>query len=269
MIELTSAEYGDILPLLEGFPQQVLPFAICQGINPGRIFADRARDPQVALIWSTVGYFCLAGDPARLSNIADIQQVLLEVFIPASHAGGEDSFILIPSSAAWSERLAEVLPGQALEEIYRRPHIFDPVGFANAKARQKPIPPGMYLHAVDADLAQRLNILASWDSIDDFLRDGMGFVVLQDGEVASACTSVFSSLQKFEIDVHTAEGNRRQGLACACATAFIDACLESGIQPNWECFWDNDASTALAMKLGFKPLPDYPVCYLECSTRDG
>ena len=102
MIELTSSEYGDILPLLEGFPQQVLPYAICQGINPGRVFADRGSNPRVALIWTTVGYFFLAGDPAEATDLSEIRRVLLEIFLPASQAGGEDSFILIPSSPAWS-----------------------------------------------------------------------------------------------------------------------------------------------------------------------
>jgi hypothetical protein len=32
---------------------------------------------------------------------------------------------------------------------------------------------------------------------------------------------------------------------------------------NWECFWDNGPSSALAGKLGFSPLQDYPVYYWE------
>ena len=268
MIELTSSEYGEILPLLKEFPQRVLPYAICQGINPGRVFADRGSNPRVALIWTMVGYFFLAGDPAQASDLSEIRRVLLEIFLPASQAGGEDSFILIPSSPAWSECLAEILPGQALDEIYRRPFAFDPQRFAAAGDWHRRIPLGLHLHRVDAGLAQRLNVLASWASIDDFLRFGLGFAILDGDKIASACTSVLASRQKMEIDVHTAEAYRGQGLATICASAFIAACLQRGTQPNWECFWDNEASSHLALKLGFTPLPDYPVYYMEGSPLD-
>ena len=110
---------------------------------------------------------------------------------------------------------------------------------------------------------QRLNVLASWASIDDFLSNGLGFAVLDGDQIASACTSVLASRQKMEIDVHTAEAYRGQGLATICASAFIDTCLQRGAQPNWECFWDNEASFHLALKLGFTPLSDYPVYYWE------
>lgn len=40
------------------------------------------------------------------------------------------------------------------------------------------------------------------------------------------------------------------------------ACLR-GQQPNWECFWENHASTALTGKLGFSAELDYPVYFWD------
>jgi RimJ/RimL family protein N-acetyltransferase len=66
-----------------------------------------------------------------------------------------------------------------------------------------------------------------------------------------------------EIDTHTEENNQRQGFAVLTASAFIEECLRRGKQPNWECFWGNEAATALAEKLGFQAEADYPIYYRE------
>ena len=116
---------------------------------------------------------------------------------------------------------------------------------------------------------QRLNVVASWASIDDFLSYGLGFAVLDGDKITSSCTSVLASRQKMEIDVHTTEAYRGQGLATICALAFIDTCLQRGTQPNRECFWDNEVSFHLALKLGFTPLPNYPVYYWELDRCSG
>jgi RimJ/RimL family protein N-acetyltransferase len=125
------------------------------------------------------------------------------------------------------------------------------------------IPYGFRLQPVDAALAEKVSVLASWASIDDFLVKGLGFALLEGDEIASVCTSVFSSRERMEIDVHTAENYQRRGFAMLVTSAFIEACLQRSKQPNWECFWDNESSTALAGKLGFSAKPDYPVYFWE------
>lgn len=92
-----------------------------------------------------------------------------------------------------------------------------------------------------------------------------GFIhfLLDDNEIVSVCMSVFASQERMEIDVHTAENYRRRGFAALTAAAFIEACLQRGKQPNWECFWDNQPSVALAGELGFCALPDFPVYYWQ------
>ena len=125
MIELTLNEFASVLPLVGAIKQQVLPSAICQGINPGRVFVDRADAPRVALLWTPVGYYFLAGEPAQAGGLTEISHTLTEIFIPASQASGETGFILIPSTAAWKEHLPTLLPGREAIEIYRRPFVFD------------------------------------------------------------------------------------------------------------------------------------------------
>lgn len=263
MIELAPSDFARALPLLAGSQQKVLPYAICEGYNPGRVFVDRHDHPKTALIWTPVGYYFLAGDPARAHVIPEISQVLVEIFVPASQATGETDFILIASPQAWKEHLSRLLPERQVLEIYRRPFAFDAAQFAQLGPWRERIPPGFRLLAVDAALAERAGVLTSWASLDDFMTHGVGFALLEGDEIASLCTSVFASRERVEIDVHTSENFQRRGLALITTSALIEACLRSGKQPTWECFWDNAASTALAGKLGFCALPDYPVYFWE------
>lgn len=272
MLELDPARFTSVQPLLAGIKQKVLPDAICQGINPGRIFVDQHENPKIALLWSPVGYYFLAGDPAQAKDLTDISQVLTEIFVPASQATGETGFILIPSDPNWKKYLPALLPGREVKvpatqwsgiEIYRRPFAFDSTQFAALGNWRERVPEGFRIQPLNAALAEQVGVLSSWAFIDDFLQNGLGFVLLDGEEIASACHSVFASHTHLEIDVHTDEKYQRRGFATLVASAFIEACLARGQQPNWECFWENDASTALASKLGFSAEADYPVWFWE------
>jgi RimJ/RimL family protein N-acetyltransferase len=259
MIELKVHEFTSVLALLAGIRQKVLPYAICEGINPGRVFVDRREKPQTGLIWSPVGYYFLTGEPAQLGDLAGISRDLTETFIPA----GETGFILVTSTEAWKEYLPSLLPGREIIEIYLRPFSFDPAQFSSRGDWRACVPGGFRLQPVDEILAEQVDVLASWTSIDDYLDNGLGFALLEDDKIASVCTSVFASREWVEIDVHTAENYQRRGFAVLTASALIEKCLSSGKQPNWECFWDNEPSSALAGKLGFTALQDYPVYFWE------
>ncbi len=263
MIELDTHEFASAIPLLTGIQQKVLPYAVCEGVNPGRVFVDQRENPQTALLWSPVGYYCLAGDPAHAGDFSEVSRTLTEIFVPASQATGETGFILLTSTPAWKEHIPVLLPGREVVEIYRRPFSFDTVRFAAQGNWRARIPSGFCLLPVDAVLAEDMGVLASWASLDDFLANGLGFALLDGDHLASACTSVFASHAQVEIDVHTDEKYQRRGFAVLTASALIEECLRRGMQPNWECFWENEPSTALASKLGFTAEPDYPVYFWE------
>ena len=266
MIELNPSEFQSVLPLLVDSRQQVIPFTICQGINPGRIFIDQKENPQIVMIWTTVGYYFLFGDPSSISDLESISQILTQVFIPASQATGETGFILIPSSPSWKAMIPMLLPDREVIEIYRLPHDLDFNSFQRKADWRLQIPTGFHFQSIDESIALKIGVLASWSSMEDFLTNGIGYALMKDEEVASTCVSVFSSSQKVEMDVHTDEKFRRQGLADSICSAFIEKCIQSGKLPNWECFWDNEPSVNLAKKLGFIAQKEYPVFYWEEKT---
>ncbi len=262
MIELHPSEFAGVAPLLEGIQQKALPSAICQGYSPGRIFVDRRDRPQLILVWSALGYYFIAGSPV-LAHAVKASRVLREIFVPASQAGGESSFILVPAQAGWKEHLPALLPGQEVIEIYRRPFQFNLAQFQALPAWQARIPPGCQLRIMDAALTEKLGAPPGWFSSEAFLANGLGIALFAGDEIASLCVSVFASRERMEMDIHTEEKHQRKGFAALAASAFIEECLRRGKQPNWECFWENKASTALAEKLGFQAEADYPVYYWE------
>ncbi len=263
MIEIPLEDFTSILPLLTASKQPVVPRAVCEGYNPGRIFVDEPGDPAGAMIWLSCGYLYLVGNPPGGFTDDDLADLLCETFALAWQAAGESGFILVPFSPVWTAAIEDFLKGRLHEVIYRRTFAFHPERFASRRGWQEHIPPGFVLQGVDEQLAEGLGGMSTWASPQDYLAHGLGFCLLKDGEIISSCTSVFTTQTGVEIDVHTQEAQRGRGYAALTATALIDACLQQGRMPNWECFWDNEPSSALARKLGFEMKEDYPVYYWE------
>lgn len=261
MIELESPDFKKVMPLLKEFKQAVLPYAVCGGYNPGRVFVDDLQNPKTILIWTPVGYYFLVLGQSDIQTLEDLSELLLGTFVPASKAAGESGFILVVSLDNWQDKLSVLLKGHAVIEIFRRPFKLD-VGKFHARGDwRKKIPAGFELKRVDRLLAEKARVLGSWASLDDFLSHGIGCALLDGDKTASVCTSVFASSTHVEIDIHTEEEYRRRGFASITASALIEECLRQGRQPNWECFWENGESTALALKLGFEQLAHYPVYF--------
>lgn len=265
MFELNRSDFSSILPFISSSKQEVLPFSIAQGINPGRIFVDQIEKPNIVFIWTTVGYYFLFGNPSE-KLIPHSNQVICDVFVPASQKGGENGFILIPSSDGWKPFMSSILTGCGFIEIFRTPHTFDRQKFATIKSAKPEIPPGFDMQKIDSCLAEEIGVLASWSTINDFLTNGSGFAILNNGQIASYSYTVFSSSEAVEIDVQTAENFRGLGLATLTSIALIEDILLKGKNPNWECFWENTPSLRLAEKLGFTAKNDYPVFFWEEKT---
>lgn len=263
MIELEMPDFKKIMPLLKDFKQAVLPYAVCEGSNPGRVFVDDLQNPKTTLIWTPVGYYFLVLGQSDMQMLKDLSELLTEIFIPASKAMDETGFILIAELDDWQEKTSALLGSREVIEIFRRPFAFNAEKFTARGNWREKIPEGFRLKQVDESLADKAHVLGSWASLDDFMAHGIGYALLDGDKVASICASVFASSQRVEIDVHTGEEYRRRGFASITASALIEECLRQDRQPNWECFWENEESTALALKLGFDQLSDYPVYFWE------
>jgi hypothetical protein len=217
----------------------------------------------VALIWSTVGYYLLAGEPSGIQDFCAMQKVITEILVPASKKMGESGFILIPSNDDWIKNAGEILPDRNIRTIYRQPFRFH-YGIFNARKEKLELAASpLELRKIDGDLLKTMDLPSSWLSIDSFLKNGLGYILMKGGEIISSCLSVFRSATGIEMDVSTIPEYHRKGYATITASALIKECIQQGLQPNWECFTNNTASIHLAESLGFEKLSPYPVIYWE------
>ena len=269
MYELEALEFAQALPAFQSMRHCVPLFAVLERNSPGRVFVDDAHAPAVVFIWSRWGYLYLAGIAHNDEFNRSLHETLARELIPQSVALGERWPVLYPSSAAWSDKMGLLLGDKALRRLYRRGYTLNPSSFARHHNWRERVPPAFRMARVDAELIANAgeeiagSIKGTWNSVGDFLSKGLGYCLLHEGRVVSLCLACFAGLGRLEISISTAEGYRRQGLATLTASAFIEACLERGLQPNWECWWTNGPSTALAERLGFEQGIDHPVYLRE------
>lgn len=89
-----------------------------------------------------------------------------------------------------------------------------------------------------------------------FEKSGIGFAVIHKERIVCGASSYSVYNGGIEIEIDTHEDHRRKGLALACASALILACLDKGLYPSWDAA--NTASVALAEKLGYHFDKEYP-----------
>ena len=92
-----------------------------------------------------------------------------------------------------------------------------------------------------------------WDNADDFVKNGVGFSLICNGQIASTAYSAFVLEDKLEIGIETVEKYRGHGFAEKSCSRLIEYCLERNLEPIWSCRLENMASYQLAQKLGFEP----------------
>ena len=175
--------------------------------------------------------------------------------------------ILVPQHDAWAKLLAACHPGakQSLRYALRKDTVFDR---RKLQVLAASLPAGYALRRIDGALYdQCLSLEATkelfyvFDSREHYLRDGLGFVCLQNERILAGAASYSRYREGIEIEVDTIPEARQKGLATACCAALILACLDRGLYPSWDA--QNLISVHLAEKLGYQRSYDYIVYEVE------
>lgn len=95
-----------------------------------------------------------------------------------------------------------------------------------------------------------------YESREAFLRDGNCCIARVGEAVVSAASSYVDSETWVECQATTAEAYRRRGYALAVSAAYLDQCTRKGKEVPWDAA--NQASVALAKKLGYGEVREYP-----------
>ncbi|MDD4832521.1 MAG: GNAT family N-acetyltransferase [Clostridia bacterium] len=104
---------------------------------------------------------------------------------------------------------------------------------------------------------------ATYDDMDDFCRNGIGFTFIDENRICAFCTSEYPSANSLAIGIAVDENHRRRGIASAMTNAFLKKAAERKLNVFWECWKNNAPSVQTALKCGFEKVADYPVLFVN------
>lgn len=244
LIELPVGHRDVLRPLYRDYPY--LHGAVEAGISAlfGDAVADSAERPTVACVHLHFWFF--AGDPAAPAAREMVQRVVL-------------SAAIIAPGVAWERLLRDVWGERA------RPHervAFEaPPEWDRARLREQAssLAPGFSIVRIDASNVAPFRalddaIVYNFPSNEAFLRDGVGFGIVHEGQFVAGCSSFTLGGGKLEFEIETHRDFRERDLATAVGAKMILYCLDNGLVPCWDAH--NPPSAGLATRLGFvNPLP--------------
>lgn len=220
----------------------------------GEAWVDDLENPTAAEI--TVSIFTFyAGDhtsPAAEEMLNNIQEDVL----------------IITESEGWKQKL-ETVHIAAFEKYsrYRFEHsaeYFDRTHLENLVAQ---LPEPYVVKKIDQSVIELPSLhqlsqdfTGNFESKEDFLIRGIGYVVMREDKVVSGASSFSIFDDGIEIEVATYPDYRRKGLAAVASAALILGCLDNQKYPSWDA--DNWSSVKLAESLGYKMKEAYDTYYV-------
>ena len=167
----------------------------------GVILVTDTEAPRSAIAYVGCFAFC-AGEPDR--------ELLL---------GKPDGFfVMVPENEAWCTLMEECFPDckRVTRYAIRKDTKFDR---ARLEQYRKMLPDGYELRRIDGELydlcltdPETASFVACFESKEQFLELGRGFVILRDGRIVSGASSYSRYLEGIEIEVDTMKEERQKGL---------------------------------------------------------
>ena len=228
-------------------PASLRCFAVLDGNADGLVWADSLARPTWGIV-QEAGFRSI-----YLGGIHAAQTLAL--FVAELGQKGE---VLI--GLPHGDRRFEMLPpdpdyiGSTLEFTDR------PVG-QGLDAWLRQLPKDCQLHRVDRELFERClerDLLVSiFGDVETALKNGFGLCLMRDGQILSEAHAGPAALGMIEIGVMTHERHRYRGYATLTCAHLVHACEELGFQTYWNCAKQNQASVAIARKLGYRTMKEY------------
>jgi hypothetical protein len=237
------------------FPEAL---AIIEGNNPGWVFVDDLCTPGTALVWAQgVQGFYLVGDASSALFLEELDAFTDQVLRPRLRNLGV-AWFEISGDENWDAGIEDVFGERDLESSQQWVYTLKPSAYKCVTQLQAVSE--CQLLTVERCLLVDLpasskeflfsKLIPFWGSVDTFLDTGLGYVLVDGGEIASLCFSGFVADDIHVMDIETEVSHRRKGYAEAVAGAFVAECVEKHFRPHWDCMAENTASARLAEKLG-------------------
>ena len=232
--------------------EETLIYSCLQNVM-GRVFVTDPDNPKSAMAF--VGCFGFyAGEPDR-----ELVENKPEGFV-----------IMTPQNEEWASLIEDCFPSskRVIRYAIKKDTQFDVEALKNKISE---LPEGYKLKPIDSDIYDLClknpvtrDFVSAFESKEKYLELGCGIVILKDGNIVSGASSYTRYKTGIEIEVDTAESERRKQLATIVCAALIVQCLEEGLYPSWDA--QNMNSVRLAKKLGYEFSHEY-VAY-EVNSED-
>jgi hypothetical protein len=269
--ELEKIDFYKVDHIFEEQDNHPIIQGVIRGNNRGRIYVDDLYHPKTALIWAINEMYYLGGqaDNENFNNF--LEELLFNKIAPEAIKIGDSCFQLeVFQKGEWEEFLESLLSSRLLKIYYRRAFAFNKDKYLKGICQSTlSVPEGYTLRRIDRELLEtegrkvlQEKILQHWYSIEDFLNLGIGYCIVHNNEVVNYSISAYSYEKNLEIGICTfGVRHRNKGLATITSRALIEACVSKGITPHWTTESFRHASSAVAEKLGFEDMVEFP-CYL-------
>lgn len=266
--ELEKARYESVRALYREWRFNNRVNSLIDGYNPGKIYVDNTETPHTAIAW-VKDMFYLAGDEKNQDFNEAIDNWVNEVIAPQAQRVSLTYFAVqgYPLEK-WETRIKDVLH-RDLRINYEWKYSFNQEKFE--QIQWKGTPHGFSIDRIDENLLKdphgevilNRQITPSCGSVDKFIEDGVGFCVRHGKTAISSCYSVYVTGKVHEIGIETFDPTHRNcGFAAFAARAYLEYCQAHGLTALWTADESNASSNALARKLGFEKVGEYPDYYM-------
>jgi GNAT superfamily N-acetyltransferase len=264
MRELDIEERAGVAPLFAHCDHDLAVAAVLAGAVTGRVFADDAAPPRVAMVQAGRRLY-LGGEEVPPDMVAALAAWFEDEGFPEALALGTDILAIYGVPTLWRETLLGILadrhPICVAREVYEGP--------TGPRDWQSMLPQGFTLRLVDEALLdsglRRMNDLreemcSERPTVEEWLACSFGVCAVHGDELAGWCLSEYNLDERCEIGIETCEPYRRRGLGTAMVATLIDEAYQRGVRRvGWHCYASNLASAATARKAGLTKVADHVV----------
>lgn len=263
--ELKKEQFSKISHLLNSELINLEIKSVVEGYNPGWVFVDDIREPKTAMVWSRgIEGFYFVGDASNKNFNNHINKYIKNEITPRAKILGLDYFEFSGTSLEWDKNFERIFNNQdsnkSKQFVYKNKNIENNV-FNDFKLEEE-----YSLREINEDLLYSkqydLKLVESaiyewWDSLEDFIKHGIGFCILHNDIAVCSCVTSFMISNSMESHIKTIEKYRRKGLATRAVGEFLKYCKDNQYTPYWDCMEKNFGSRALAEKFGYNKEFEY------------
>ncbi|MGF7047837.1 GNAT superfamily N-acetyltransferase [Paenibacillus sp. DS2015] len=247
--------------------------AVVSGINPGWVYVDHPIEVTAALIWicGQTGFHVI-GNSKSINFINGLNTYMSNVIEPKLKKLNINFVEISVGNESWAEMIQTIFNKHNISNDIQ--HVFKLTGDMESSETQDD---SVSIQRIDKELLQSRRfgnkkyledkISRFWETIDDFLEQGFGYIAMQNNEIVSSCFSAFVADETHALDIETLEGYRRKNYATLVARAFVEECKIKGIVPYWDCSPENTGSIRLAESVGMSLNFNYKIFWYDSPSK--